>query len=465
MKGIEEAFVDSGLDYELFFEYMDTKRFHDSAMLEDLVSLYDGKYSDSFFDAVILCDNNALDFFLKYRNRIAPHVPIIFCGVNNFEPGMLQGHTGITGVVEKVDHISNLQLMKYLNANVRRIIAIADCTRTSQLMMNELEQAVKIAGIRYELEKWLCVSREELLKRLEQYSPQETVLFPLTFYTQPNGDVLTAQEYYETFKSLKFQTYTGYRVYVDNGFFGGVVIDGLLHGRAAAKMAIKVLKGSNVNDIPILDEPPVRVRLNYDRLEALGLSEVELPEGAIVVGQPVTFYAGNKVLVWAAVVAIVSLAGLSLFLFVVVLQRNKATRALRVSEERFDMALDAVADGLWDWDLRTNEVFFSPEYYKMLGYAPYEFPERVESWEALLHPDDLDAAINRVTDYLNLYAAYGEIHHYAGEFRMKMKDGRWKWVLGRGGVTEVAVDGSPVRMIGTHMDLSDTKPMEPADND
>jgi PAS domain S-box-containing protein len=118
------------------------------------------------------------------------------------------------------------------------------------------------------------------------------------------------------------------------------------------------------------------------------------------------------------------------------------------SEERLALALDAVEDGLWDWNLVTNEAYFSPRYYTMLGYQPGEFPASYDTWKRLLHPEDLAPTQHRIESAI----AAGQ--GFRVEFRCRTKDGQWKWIEGRGRVVEFD-DGRPVRAVGTHTDITE----------
>ncbi len=124
------------------------------------------------------------------------------------------------------------------------------------------------------------------------------------------------------------------------------------------------------------------------------------------------------------------------------------------AEERLALAMDAVNDGLWDWNLKTNEAYFSPRYYTMLGYEPGEMPGSYEIWRDLLHPDDREETIRNVQDHIES----GE--PFDVEFRLRTKVGGYKWIMGRGKVAAFDAAGKPARMIGTHMDISERKQNE-----
>ena len=135
-------------------------------------------------------------------------------------------------------------------------------------------------------------------------------------------------------------------------------------------------------------------------------------------------------------------------------ERRRSEEALRLSEERLALALEASSDGLWDWNFETGEVYFSPRYLDMLGYAPGELELHIGSWEKLLHPDDREEAKRIELDHIER----GE--PFAVEFRLRNKSGDWQWIMSRGKVVEWDSDGRPRRMVGTHVDIDQRKRME-----
>ena len=137
--------------------------------------------------------------------------------------------------------------------------------------------------------------------------------------------------------------------------------------------------------------------------------------------------------------------------------RAVAERALAESEERLRLALSAASQGLYDLNVQTGEAIVSPEYPAMLGYEPAEFRETNAAWLDRLHPDDRDpvAAVYRA------YVA-GELPEYRVEFRQRTRDGQWKWILSVGKIVERDGDGRPLRMLGTHTDISQQKAAEEA---
>ena len=129
---------------------------------------------------------------------------------------------------------------------------------------------------------------------------------------------------------------------------------------------------------------------------------------------------------------------------------------LRESEARLQLLVKSSNVGLWDWNLITNEVFFSPEWKSQLGYADDEVPGRYEEWESRLHPEDRESSLRAVHEFRE-----GRRNNYDIEFRMRHKNGSWRSILTRADLIRDGT-GQPVRMMGCHVDITDRKQAEQA---
>ena len=123
----------------------------------------------------------------------------------------------------------------------------------------------------------------------------------------------------------------------------------------------------------------------------------------------------------------------------------------RDSAKRYSLTLDAVHDGLWDWNVPSGKTFFSSHYYSMLGYEEGEFRGSHASWRLLIHPDDLD----RVEEDQRLSIENG--NGFAIDLRMRLKSGGWQWLSTRGRVVQRDAAGKAVRLVGTLSDITDRK--------
>lgn len=136
-------------------------------------------------------------------------------------------------------------------------------------------------------------------------------------------------------------------------------------------------------------------------------------------------------------------------------ERKKAEEALRKSEERYNMAMAAVNDGVWDWNILTNKVYYDKQYYTMAGYEPDEFPPYFDEWRKHVHPEDIENAQAAIKSYVN-----GELEVYDIEFRFLRKDDTWMWIRSRGKIIKRDENNKPLRMVGTHTDITAWKNAE-----
>ena len=133
---------------------------------------------------------------------------------------------------------------------------------------------------------------------------------------------------------------------------------------------------------------------------------------------------------------------------------KEAQESARRNEERWQLALQGTSDGIWDWDARTGHVFFSARWKEMFGFEDHELANRVETWEQLVHPDDLARVKASVLRHLRRLTP-----GYEAEYRVRCKDGRYKWILARGKAVWDA-RGNPTRMVGAHSDITERKKAE-----
>lgn len=137
-------------------------------------------------------------------------------------------------------------------------------------------------------------------------------------------------------------------------------------------------------------------------------------------------------------------------------ERKQAEEALRKALEQLRLTVNAANVGLWDWNLLTNEVYFSPEWKRQIGYEEHEITNDFSEWQSRVHPDDVESALATVQSYLaNPYP------NYKNEFRFRHKDGTYRWILAQASL--IYDDNQrPVRMVGVHIDITDRKIAEEA---
>ncbi|MEW5832948.1 MAG: CHASE domain-containing protein [Campylobacterota bacterium] len=134
---------------------------------------------------------------------------------------------------------------------------------------------------------------------------------------------------------------------------------------------------------------------------------------------------------------------------------EKITERLSISEERLRFVLEGSGDGIWDWNMETNEVFFSKRWKEMLGFGEEEISNTLFEWEKRVHPEDIDRVYRDLQLHLD-----GKTDAYTNEHRIKCKDGSYKWIFDRGIIVGRDRHGRPSRMVGSHADIHERKQIE-----
>ncbi|MDO9372683.1 MAG: EAL domain-containing protein [Gammaproteobacteria bacterium] len=135
-------------------------------------------------------------------------------------------------------------------------------------------------------------------------------------------------------------------------------------------------------------------------------------------------------------------------------ERKQMEESLRVSEERYMLAVRGANDGLWDWNLKTGEIYFSPRWKAMLGYAESDVRNSPEEWFGLIHPEDSECVQAEIDAHLQ-----GRFNDFESEYRMRDRDGTYRWMLSRGAAIRDGT-GKATRVAGSQVDITERKATE-----
>ena len=135
--------------------------------------------------------------------------------------------------------------------------------------------------------------------------------------------------------------------------------------------------------------------------------------------------------------------------------QKQRERELKRLTERFELAVESANLGVWDWDMTTDEVDFGEQWVEMLGHSPDEIDSSFEEWQRRVHPDDIGPVEDALDDHI-----VGKTDLYDAEHRLRTANGDWKWIRTTGRVVERNEDGEPVRTVGIHLDIDESKTYE-----
>jgi PAS domain S-box-containing protein len=332
MRGMKEFL--SGVDYDirLHVEYLDTKRNPDPAYLEQFDALLRRKLTGLNFDLLLVSDNDALNLALRYRDELFPRAPIVFCGVNNFEPAMLGGRDRITGVVEVHSYRETLELALKLHPETREIIVVGrDDTLTEQLIMTTLADVIRQFGERVRGAFWNNIPAEELQQRLPKLRRGQIVMLATTLRDR-SGQVFSYGESCRLTRSAcSVPVYGGWDFMLGKGIVGGRLVSGLRQGQLAARMAVSILRGENPDAIPVIDSASNTFMFDDRELRRFGIPAARLPEGSVIINQPPSFYSVNKREFWLFLGLMLALLVVTLLLLRGNYRQKLARRALKTA--------------------------------------------------------------------------------------------------------------------------------------
>jgi PAS domain S-box-containing protein len=336
--GIRKALSDYRGELEIHEEYMDTKRHLSEAYLEGYHHFLSIKYAGRRFGLVLTTDDNAYRFVLKHRRELFPATPVVFCGVNHFDPEQLRGVEGVTGIVERLDLEGNFRLAMRLHPEAREVVVITDSSATGRGNRRDIERLLTTETFPKPIRLLAAegeMTLDEMLDAVEAL-PEGTIVHLVDFYRDRTGRFIDPEELMALLRARTDNPIYGTaNFYMNHGIVGGKLMVAEHIGRAAGALALRILRGEAASSIPIDPDSPTKFLFDYRELQRHDVDPALLPEGSVILNKPFSFYERYRVLVWSVAGVIVGLTALSVALVVSNVRRRAAERSLRESEARF----------------------------------------------------------------------------------------------------------------------------------
>lgn len=284
VSGIKSQFSGMG-NVDLHFEFMDTKRNSEPEYLQRLPQLYRHKFGGRKFDMVITSDDDAYNLVRKYHAELFQNVPIVFCGVNYFQPDDLEHDKLITGVVEAIDIRKSLELALKLHPATSRIIVVNDLSSTGKANRKLLDPVISsFRSVKFQFFEDMNMS--ELEERVSNL-PSDNLIFLLSFNRDKSNNVFSYEDSIKRIAAhAKVPIYGVWDFYLGNGIVGGLLTNGFSQGEMAAKIGIRVLGGERPDSIPVDLNSPNQYMFDYRLLKQFSIDPGKLPSQSITINQP-----------------------------------------------------------------------------------------------------------------------------------------------------------------------------------
>jgi signal transduction histidine kinase len=334
-KGIESV-LQSEPAIHLLVEYMDTKRYDQPDYLQRLADIYRYKYTQNPPDLLITADDNALLFAIDHRRDIFAGIPIVFCGVNDYENDkhtVLKNQHDVTGVVEAYDIAGTLKTALELHPDTREIDVINDRTVTGQANRHMIQTLIPTFGHRVTFRFFENLTMSQLLADIDRMSAGRLILL-MSFNRDSADHTFTYRESIAPIAAhARVPIYGVWSFYLGRGIVGGILTSGTSQGQKAAQLALQVFSGKPAATIPVVTKSPNRPMFDYRQLERFGIDAARLPKGSIIVNTPVTFYSQYRREIWAMAAVFLLLLGIISLLMVNIFRRKAVEQHLRLSEQ------------------------------------------------------------------------------------------------------------------------------------
>lgn len=253
---------------EMYFEYMDVKRISNDEYFQMLYNLYKYKYKNKTIDAIIISDNDAFNFIKKYKDSLFPNVPVVFCGVNNYEDSMLSGMTKITGVVEVSDIQKTIDIAFKFHPNTRQVIAIVGKNTTGDELKKSFINIIK----KYN-DKNLIIIQESIEDTVKQQlqsvsKDNNTIIFYSGNYNDSSGQSITPEKACDFILSgCNLPIYSTWDFFINHRIIGGLMTSSNFQGTAAAQVAKRILNGEDISNIPVIKSNTNKYMFDYNKLK------------------------------------------------------------------------------------------------------------------------------------------------------------------------------------------------------
>ena len=352
MAGIQETLSLSSTRVHIDVEHLDTKRHRDSDYFYHILdAILHYKFKDRSYQVVLVSENEALRFAVEHTKDLFRNTPIIFCGVNQNNPALLEKPAGITGVLADPDFAGIIGEALRLHPNTQKLVVVGSTHEfTDRLNMERLQEVVS-RRISYEF--WTDLVDTDLSDRLSKLVPDTLILLCGSVRDRAGNLLSVSEQMLLMRKATKLPIYSFWDYYVGEGVVGGPLVSGKMQGKKAGELALRVLDGEDPATIPITPPPPTIATFDYRELTRLGISLQKLPPGSSVINQPPSSYQLTRSQFWSTVAVLFVSVSVTMVLAWNIRQRHKAQESLLKSEQnykqlsqQFEIILNGIPDGL-----------------------------------------------------------------------------------------------------------------------
>jgi len=383
---------------ELSTYYMDTKRITSPSYLDTLFLLYKEKFSKRKFDLIIVSDNDAFDFAIKYKDTLFKNLPILFCGINNFDKQSFYTNNlqkKMSGILENVDLERNFELILKLHPNTKNLLILNDTSNTGLALKKDLKPIIKKYRSQVKIEYIDNMKIQEIEKKVSHLNKDSIILF-LLFSKDKQGQYFTYKKGLQKIKKhSKVPIYGVWDFYLKYGLVGGILSSSVTQGETVSKMAIDILEHNRaLQNIPIVFHSENRYIFNYEEIQRFNISLPSSLPLYTYINKPKSIYEEYTEFVLLSLISIIILSILVVVMKINISQRKVLQKELQ-NRIKFDkVLLNTIPNAFYYKNkdgkiLGCNQAFaelFQTTQKNVVGQTAHD----IYSYEIALHNENID---------------------------------------------------------------------------
>ena len=436
-----------GPHLDFYAEFLDTARWPEG---ETQVAVHDfirRKYAKRRLSVIIAVARPAINFMRIYGDELFPGVPIVAYGdsdaLRDWEPGR-----PVTGSLAKIDLSKTVELILRLQPGIREILVISGTSDSDRWRQSEARRQLDGLKKRVKLTYIDAVSLQDFVRAAARLPDGTAILF-LSMYQDSEGNkLLTHEAVARIAKAARVPVYNQTATHVGLGIVGGVVSDPEILGLETAQIALRLLRGERLQDLPVQESKSTVAMVDWRQLRRWGLNEKLLPAGTVVRFREVSVWESYK---WYVIGGVVLISAETLLVFGLVWQRARAKQAetrLRESEERFRLVANTAPVMIWTAGTDRKCSYVNKTWLDFTGRALET--ELGDGWLESVHPDDSNRCLQTFIEAFNRRESF-EMH-----YRVRRRDGAYRWVLDDG-APRFNPNGTFAGYIGCCVDITEQK--------
>ncbi len=344
--GVRSVLQTDGV-HDIHVEHLDARRHGKETYDAYFRDYLRRKYADIPLALAIVADDAAFEFFLNFRREFFPDLPMVFCGVNNFDPARIQGERLVTGVNETLDIVGTVNIALDLVPRATRMAVVGGDSGIAKKNLELFHAAAPQFERALEIIELLDVRRGEAPNVFGRL-PERTLLFRMANLREDGGGDVSLQESARLIsRHANAPMFTFWEFDIGHGAVGGIVASGFHQGRTAAELALRILEGESADAIPVVMRSPNVAMFDFAQMRRFGFKEAKLPESAQFVNKPFSLYERLRKVVWI-VLALMTFMAVSIVALLAALHvRRKSERASRANERFLRSLLETIPNPIY----------------------------------------------------------------------------------------------------------------------